>query len=73
MSELRYPVIVEPLSEADGGGFVALVPDLPGCMSDGGSPEEALANVKDAIEVWIEAARDMGHPIPSPSRHYEPA
>ena len=51
MSKLAYPVIVSPLSEADGGGFAATVPDLPGCMSDGETPEEAIANVLDAIEV----------------------
>jgi len=66
---LAYPVIVEPLPEEDGGGFVALVPDLPGCMSDGETPEEALRNVRDAIATWIEAANDLGHPIPKPSRH----
>jgi predicted RNase H-like HicB family nuclease len=42
MAKLEYPVIVEPLPEADGGGFVALVPDLPGCMSDDETAEEAL-------------------------------
>ena len=47
--KLDYPVHIEPLSQEDGGGFVALVPDLPGCMSDGETPEEALANVRDAI------------------------
>ena len=45
------------------------MPDLPGCMSDGASPEEAVANVQDAIETWIEAANDPGHAIPVPSRH----
>jgi hypothetical protein len=35
MPKLEYPVILEPLPQGDGGGFVALVPDLPGCMSDG--------------------------------------
>ncbi|MFM9859010.1 type II toxin-antitoxin system HicB family antitoxin [Pseudoxanthobacter sp. M-2] len=69
MTSLVYPVTIEPLSEADGGGFVAFVPDLPGCMSDGTTPEEALANVQDAIATWIEAARDVGHPVPSPTRH----
>ena len=49
--------VIEPLSPEDGGGFLALVPDLPGCMSDGASPEEAVANVQDAIDTWIEAAR----------------
>jgi antitoxin HicB len=65
----NYPLIIEPLSEEDGGGFVAIVPDLPGCMSDGETPEEAVSNVRDAILTWIEAARDLGHPVPPPSRH----
>ncbi len=68
MSQLSYPVIVSPLSDEDGGGFVATVPDLPGCVSDGETPEEALTNVQDAIEAWLEAARDLGRPIPAPSR-----
>ncbi|WOJ90459.1 type II toxin-antitoxin system HicB family antitoxin [Methylocapsa polymorpha] len=61
MTDLRYSVTIEPLSEADGGGFVAFVPDLPGCMSDGETPEEALANVKGAIETWIDAADAPAH------------
>ena len=68
MTRLTYPVIVSPLSEADGGGFAATVPDLPGCMSDGETPEEAIANVQDAIEAWLEAAHDLGRQIPPPSR-----
>ena len=67
MNALDYPVIVQPLPAEDGGGFLALVPDLPGCMSDGETPEEALINVRDAILTWIEAAGVMGHPVPSPS------
>jgi antitoxin HicB len=73
MTELRYSVVVELLSKSDGGGFVAFVPDLPGCMSDGETPEDALANVRDAIEEWIAAARDLGHEIPAPSKRHEPA
>jgi len=68
-TRLTYPVVIEPLSPEDGGGFLALVPDLPGCMSDGASPEEAVANVQDAIATWIEAAHDVGHSVPAPSRH----
>ncbi|MEA1831135.1 type II toxin-antitoxin system HicB family antitoxin [Methylobacterium durans] len=56
MSHLAYPVVITPLAEDDGGGFAATVPDLPGCMSDGETPEEALHNVLDAIECWIERA-----------------
>lgn len=67
MSQLRYPVLIEPLTPEDGGGFLARAPDLPGCMSDGETPEEAIANVRDAIVAWIEAATDLGHPVPQPS------
>jgi len=68
MNQLKYPVVVEPLPVDEGGGFVATVPDLPGCMSDGATPEEALTNVQDAIVTWIEAANDLGHAVPKPSR-----
>ncbi len=67
MSRLSYPVVVQPLKDEDGGGFIATVPDLPGCMSDGETPEEALTNVQAAIEAWIEAAQDLGHKVPKPS------
>ena len=70
MKKLEYAVIVEPLSEEDGGGFLAIVPDLPGCKSDGDTPQEAIANVEDAISVWIEAAGDMGHAVPPPTKRY---
>lgn len=65
----NYPLIVEPLSDEDGGGFVAIVPDLSGCMSDGETPEEAVVNVRDAILCWVEATQDQGHSVPQPSRH----
>jgi predicted RNase H-like HicB family nuclease len=68
MNKLEYAVVVEPLPSEEGGGFVATVPDLPGCMSDGATPEEALTNVQDAIATWIEAANDLGHAVPKPSR-----
>ncbi len=67
-NRLEYSVLVEPLSPEDGGGFLATVPDLPGCMTDGETPEEAITNIQDAIAVWVEAARDLGHEIPKPSR-----
>lgn len=67
MSKLAYPVIVEPLPLAEGGGFAAVVPDLPGCMSDGETPEEAILNVQDAIRSWIETARALRREVPPPS------
>lgn len=68
MSPLAYRVVIEPLSPADGGGYFATVPDLPGCMSDGETPEQALLNVRDAITCWIEAAIEMGRSVPQPTR-----
>ncbi|MFL6797355.1 MAG: type II toxin-antitoxin system HicB family antitoxin [Xanthobacteraceae bacterium] len=68
MSRLEYPIVVEPLPTEEGGGFLATAPDLPGCMSDGETPEEAVANIQDAINAWIEAARDLGHAVPTPTR-----
>jgi antitoxin HicB len=72
MAKLEYPVIIEPLPQDEGGGFVALVPDLPGCMSDGETAEAALASVVDAVAAWaawIEEATALGRPVPPPSRH----
>lgn len=66
MTGHEYRIILEPLSEEDGGGWLAQVPQLPGCMSDGETPEEAAHNVQDAITAWLEAAREMGGPIPNP-------
>lgn len=68
MNHLEYPVLISPLSAEDGGGFLATVPDLPGCMSDGETPQEAVTNVQDAIAAWIEAARGLGRAVPAPSR-----
>ena len=62
-----YPVLIEPLSDEDGGGYFATVPDLPGCMSDGATREAAARNVGAAIAAWIEAARRLGRAVPPPS------
>jgi antitoxin HicB len=65
--KLEYAVRIDRLAEADGGGYLATVPDLPGCMSDGETPEEALKNVQDAIASWIEAAKEWKQDVPKPS------
>ena len=69
MAKLEYPVIIEPLRQDEGGGFVALVPDLPGCMSDRGTAEAALASVMDAVAAWIEEVSALGRLVPPPSCH----
>jgi antitoxin HicB len=55
---LEYAVRIERLADADGGGYLATVPDLPGCMSDGETQEEALKNIREAIESWVKAAKE---------------
>jgi antitoxin HicB len=62
-------MIIESLPEDGGGGFVALAPDVPGCMSDGETAEAALASVQDAAAAWIEEATALGRSVPRPSRH----
>jgi predicted RNase H-like HicB family nuclease len=46
--------------------FVAEVPELPECMAHGETEEVALKNIKDAIELWIDTAREFGDPVPEP-------
>ena len=46
--------------------FVAEVPELPGFAADGGTPEAALAQAHEAIQLWIDAAREFGDAIPEP-------
>ena len=48
------------------GAFIAEVPELPGCMSDGESYGEAVANAEDAMRAWIETARELGREVPTP-------
>ena len=68
MDILDYTVIVEPLLAEDGGGYLARVPDLPGCMSDGETREMAARNIEDAIVSWIEEAKALGRKVPEPTR-----
>jgi antitoxin HicB len=61
-----YPFELRTLTDAEGGGWLISYPDLPGCMSDGETQEEAMANGKDAIAAWLKAAKDSGREIPQP-------
>ena len=65
--QTEYAVMMEPLSEADGGGWLASVPVLPGCLGDGGTREEALADAENAIAEWLEAAHQLGRDAPGPA------
>lgn len=50
--------------DRDDGGWVAEVPSLPGCMTQGATREEAISNVRDAIETWIAGAQEVGMEVP---------
>ena len=60
----KYEVILY-WSNVD-GAFVAEVPELPGCMAHGPTQEVALANVNEAMGLWIETAQEFGDPVPEP-------
>jgi predicted RNase H-like HicB family nuclease len=68
-----YAIVITELPAEDGGGYLGAAPDLPGCLSDGATPEEALRNAQAAIEEWLSAARAIGRPIPLPGSAAERA
>jgi antitoxin HicB len=65
---LDYPFRVRPFTDEEGGSYLIAFPDLPGCLSDGETIEEAIASGADALRSWIETAREFGDPVPPPSR-----
>jgi predicted RNase H-like HicB family nuclease len=62
-----FRVVIDRLGLADGGGYVATVPELPGVMADGKTRAQAARNVGNAIAAWIEEAEALGWPVPSSS------
>jgi predicted RNase H-like HicB family nuclease len=67
--EEHYSLVIE--WDPDDRIYVVTVPELPGCLTHGASYEEAIAQARDAIESWLDAARDAGVAIPQP-RAYAP-
>jgi predicted RNase H-like HicB family nuclease len=64
MNEFRYEIIMYWSTEDE--AFIAEVPELAGCMADGETYDEALANARVVIQEWIETARALGRTIPEP-------
>ncbi|MBI2908715.1 MAG: type II toxin-antitoxin system HicB family antitoxin [Chloroflexi bacterium] len=58
---MKYRVVLEPQPE---GGYTAYVPALPGCVSQGETTHEALANIEEAIEGYLESLRERRVPLP---------
>ena len=61
-----YPLTVSPLPEDDGGGYLVAIPDLPGCIADGGTVEEAIAEARDAWRAWMAAELEDKGTAPAP-------
>ena len=66
MNILNYPFEISPLSKDEGGGFLISFPDLPGCISDGSTPEDAIRNGFDAAKSWLDTAKEFNDTIPKP-------
>ena len=62
----EYPFTVRPLAAEEGGGYLVEFPDLPGCISDGETVDEAIANGMEAKQEWLAAAKELDRAIPEP-------
>ncbi len=60
----KYEIII--FWSTEDNAFVAEVPELPGCMADGNSYQEALSNAEQIIQEWIDTANELGRPVPEP-------
>lgn len=65
---LPYSILLTP--DTEDGGWLAEIPDLPGCMTFGDTKEEALEMIEDAKITWIEGSLEAGDPIPEPEWVY---
>jgi len=61
-----YAIVLRALPPEEGGGFVAEIPDLPGCMGDGETEAAALADVHAAAREWLAEAKRLGRSVPRP-------
>jgi antitoxin HicB len=61
-----YVFTVRPLSGEEGGGYLAEYPEVPYCVADGETPEEAVRNGREALRATLETLAEMGRPIPRP-------
>src|ERR1700684_57248 len=62
-----YQFTVRPLSRDEGGGYLVEYPDIPGCMSDGETIEDAIANGREALRDCLEVFRESGRKLGKPS------
>ncbi len=60
----KYEIIIYWSNEDN--AFIGDVPELPGCMAHGSTQEETLKNTQEAIQLWIDTAKEFGDPVPEP-------
>ena len=63
----QYQFTVRPLSKEEGGGYLVEYPDIPGCMSDGETIDEAIANGREALRDCMEVFKESGRKLPRPT------
>jgi antitoxin HicB len=60
-------MLIRPLTAEEGGGYLVEFPDLPGCMADGETIQDAVSHAQEAQSDWLAAMREAGRPIPTPT------
>ena len=65
-----YSINISPLPVEDGGGFLVTFPDLPGCIADGATIEEAISEAHDAFNAWQQAEMEDNKIMPKPKREF---
>ena len=66
-TDLEYPIELFRRDDEGDHYWVAEIPDLPGCVADGETPDEAVASIQEAKRLWIEARLENGHQVPEPT------
>ena len=64
-----YPINISPIPGDEGGGYMVTLPDLPGCVADGETVEEAIAEARDAFDAWAEAEWEDKGNLPAPKTY----
>lgn len=68
---MDYKFTIMPVSEADGGGYFAEVPELPGCVAAADTLEETMALLEEAVDSWIMVTKEKGKKVPQPTFYSE--
>ena len=73
MATNKHKYLIEVFWSEEDAGYIAIAPDLPGCSAFGETPIEAIQEMGDAMESWLQACTSMGRPWPDPRAHPQKA